>query len=93
MTKTELAAEIASRTGISKARAVKIVHAVFDASEGIIADALKRGDKLTLPGFGTFSVVQRAPRKGRNPRTGKMVRIAAARAASFKAGKTLKGQI
>lgn len=90
MTRTEFALRLAKRTGISRASARKIVAAVFDGSDGIIAEALKRGDKLTLPGFGTFSVAWRAPRVGRDPRTGKTVRIAACWAAAFKPGKTLK---
>jgi DNA-binding protein HU-beta len=90
MNKSEFTAQIAERTGLSKSKAAKIVDAVFDASEGIIATALRQGEKLTIPGFGTFWVAHRAPRVGRDPRTGRMVRIAAARAASFKAGKILK---
>ena len=90
MTRTEFAEQLARRTGIPKSRARKVVAELFDGADGIIADALKRGEKLILPGFGTFSVVQRAPRVGRNPRTGRKVKIEACRAATFKAGKTLK---
>lgn len=86
MNKTELIEEIAKEAGISKAAAGKAVDA-FTAS---VTAALKGGDTVTLIGFGTFGVSERAARTGRNPQTGKEIKIAARKAPSFKAGKTLK---
>ncbi|ABE48287.1 MULTISPECIES: HU family DNA-binding protein [Methylobacillus] len=86
MNKTELIEEIAKEAGISKAAAGKAVDA-FTAS---VTAALKSGDTVTLIGFGTFGVSERAARTGRNPQTGKEIKIAARKAPSFKAGKALK---
>ncbi|MBL8505862.1 HU family DNA-binding protein [Methylobacillus glycogenes] len=86
MNKTELIEEIAKEAGISKAAAGKAVDA-FTAS---VTTALKGGDTVTLIGFGTFGVSERAARTGRNPQTGKEIKIAARKAPSFKAGKALK---
>ncbi|GAB7563956.1 HU family DNA-binding protein [Methylobacillus pratensis] len=86
MNKTELIEEIAKEAGISKAAAGKAVDA-FTAS---VTAALKGGDTVTLIGFGTFGVSERAARTGRNPQTGKEIKIAARKAPSFKAGKALK---
>ena len=86
MNKTELIEEIAKEAGISKAAAGKAVDA-FTAS---VTAALKGGDTVTLIGFGTFGVSERAARTGRNPQTGNEIKIAARKAPSFKAGKALK---
>ena len=86
MNKTELIEEIAKEAGISKAAAGKAVDA-FTAS---VTTALKGGDTVTLIGFGTFGVSERAARTGRNPQTGNEIKIAARKAPSFKAGKALK---
>ncbi|SNR81421.1 bacterial nucleoid protein HU beta subunit [Methylobacillus rhizosphaerae] len=86
MNKTELIEEIAKEAGISKAAAGKAVDA-FTAS---VTAALKGGDTVTLIGFGTFGVSERAARTGRNPQTGQEIKIAARKAPSFKAGKALK---
>ena len=86
MNKTELIEEIAKEAGISKAAAGKAVDA-FTAS---VTTAVKGGDTVTLIGFGTFGVSERAARTGRNPQTGKEIKIAARKAPSFKAGKALK---
>lgn len=91
MNKTEFTTQVADRAGITKAQAVKVVDAIFAPKDGVIAKALKKGDKLSLTGFGTFGVSKRAARTGRNPRTGKPIQIAASKSASFRAGKTLKG--
>lgn len=90
MNKSEFTTQVADRAGISKAQASKVVDAIFAPQEGIIARALKKGDKLSLTGFGTFGVSKRAARTGRNPRTGQPIKIAASKSASFRAGKTLK---
>ena len=87
MTKAELVDAIAQATGLSKAKAESALKACTGAIEG----ALKRGDAVSLIGFGTFSVVQRAARTGRNPREpGKVLYIPASKAVKFKAGSKLK---
>jgi DNA-binding protein HU-beta len=89
MNKTELAAKIASEAGITKSQAEKAVDGFVSAVSG----ALAGGDKITLVGFGTFSVGLRAQREGRNPRTGAKITIPASKAVKFKAGKTLSEKI
>lgn len=89
MTKAELVDKIAAKAGVTKAAAEKALNA-FTSS---VSDALKKGDKVTLVGFGTFSTVKRAARKGRNPQTGKEIKIKASTAPKFKAGKTLKDAV
>ena len=91
MNKSEFTTQVAERSGITKTQASKVVDAIFAPKDGIIAKTLKKGDKLSLTGFGTFGVSKRAARTGRNPRTGKPIKIGASKSASFKAGKTLKG--
>jgi DNA-binding protein HU-beta len=89
MTKAELIASIGKEAKISKAAAEKAVNAFTSA----LTKALKKGDKLTLTGFGTFSVAKRRARIGRNPQTGKEIKIAATRVAKFKAGNLLKSAV
>lgn len=89
MTKAELIAGIGKEAKISKAAAEKAVNAFTNA----LTKALKKGDKLTLTGFGTFSVAKRRARMGRNPQTGKEIKIAATRVAKFKAGNLLKNAV
>lgn len=86
MTKADLADSLANRAGFPKQQAEDIVNGVFED----IVSALKKGDKVNISGFGTFSVSERKARTGRNPRTGETIQIASSRAAKFKAGKTLK---
>jgi len=86
MTKAELIASIGKEAKISKASAEKALNAFT----GTVMKALKKGDKLTLTGFGTFSVAKRKARTGRNPQTGKEIKIPATRVAKFKAGNLLK---
>lgn len=86
MNKTELVDSIATHAGLTKAQAAAAVTAFTDT----IGAALHKNDSVTLVGFGTFSVKQRAARTGRNPQTGKEIQIAATKVASFKAGKELK---
>jgi DNA-binding protein HU-beta len=86
MTKAELIASIGKEAKISKASAEKAVNAFA----GSVMKALKKGDKLTLTGFGTFSVAKRRARTGRNPQTGKEIKIPATRVAKFKPGNVLK---
>jgi DNA-binding protein HU-beta len=87
--KKELVDMIATKAGIKKVEAEKVLSA-FEES---IFDALKKGDKVTLVGFGTFSVTSRKARKGRNPQTGKEITIAARKSPKFVAGKTFKTMI
>jgi DNA-binding protein HU-beta len=89
MTKAELIGSIAKETNISKASAEKAINAFTNS----VTKALKKGDKLTLTGFGTFSVAKRGARKGRNPQTGKEIKISAKKVAKFKAGKLLKSVV
>jgi DNA-binding protein HU-beta len=86
MKKADLIEAIAAKTGLTKADADRAIKALCDTIEG----ALKKGDKVALPGFGTFSVAKRAAREGRNPQTGAKVKIAARKAVTFKAGTALK---
>lgn len=87
--KTELIAQVAEMTSLSKKDAAKAVDAVFDA----ITAALKRGEKVQLIGFGNFEVRERSARKGRNPQTGEEINIAASRVPAFKPGKALKEEV
>jgi DNA-binding protein HU-beta len=86
MNKTELVAAIAENAAISKKDAEKAVKAFTEVVEA----QLKKGDKVQLVGFGTFEVAERAAREGRNPQTGKAMKIKASKAPKFKAGKALK---
>ena len=86
MKKVELVEAVAEKTGLTKADATRAIDATFDA----ITEALKKGEKTTLVGFGTFGVSERAARSGRNPQTGAPVTIAARTAVTFKAGAALK---
>jgi DNA-binding protein HU-beta len=86
MTKAELVSAMASKAEISKATAEKALNAFISA----VTEALKKGNKVALVGFGTFEVVKRAARKGRNPRTGQEIKIKASKAPKFRPGKALK---
>lgn len=89
MNKTDLAGAVADAVGLSKASAAEAVDATFDA----ITKALKGGKEVRLTGFGSFSVSKRAAREGRNPQTGAVIQIKAAKQPKFKAGKGLKDAI
>ncbi len=89
MTKQELAAIIAQDLDISKAAANKAIDSLI----GGISIALKKGEKVTFVGFGTFSVVHKKARQGRNPKTGQPITIKARKAAKFKPGAKLVGDI
>ncbi|MFB9998771.1 NS1 [Providencia rustigianii] len=89
MNKSQLIEKVASEANISKAAAGRVVDA-FVAS---VTGSLKKGDDVTLVGFGTFSVRKRAARIGRNPQTGKEIKIAAATVPAFRAGKGLKDAV
>ncbi len=89
MNKSNLITAIGETTGISRSEAARAVDATFE----VIADALKDGVDVRLTGFGIFGVADRAARKGRNPRTGEAIEIAAFRQVRFKPGKGLKDAV
>jgi DNA-binding protein HU-beta len=89
MNKTELIDAIAKSAGLTKADAGK----ALDAFTSSVTGALKKGDSVTLIGFGTFKVSARAARTGRNPQTGKEIKIAARKVPAFSAGKALKDAV
>lgn len=89
MTKAELIEKMAKDAGVSKAAAGKALDSFVDG----VRKTLKKGNRLTLVGFGTFSVGKRAARKGRNPQTGEAIKIKASKTVRFKAGKALKDSI
>ncbi|MGN1329261.1 MAG: HU family DNA-binding protein [Eubacterium sp.] len=89
MNKTELAAAVAAKTGLSKKDSEAAVSAVLDS----VKDALAEGDKVSLIGFGTFSVKVRAARTGLNPRTKETIEIPEAKVPAFKAGSALKDAV
>lgn len=89
MNKAELIDEMAAASGLSKADSKKALDAFVDAT----AKALKKGDRVALVGFGSWSVSERAARTGRNPQTGKEIKIAAKKVVKFKSGAELSGNI
>ena len=89
MTKAELIGVIAKAAGITKDKAGKALDTFQDA----VTKELKKNGKLALVGFGTFSVVKRKAREGRNPQTGKAIKIPAKKVVKFKAGKELAGKV
>lgn len=89
MNKAELVAKMAEDAGLAKTQANAALDSLVDA----VTKTLKKGDKVTLVGFGTFSVSKRAARTGRNPQTGAAIKIKAKKVAKFKAGKELSGKL
>jgi len=89
MTKAELVEAVAKDTGLSKAQSEKALNSVTNN----ISKLLKKGGKITLTGFGTFSVAKRKARKGHNPQTGEEINIKAKKVAKFKPGQTLKEMV
>jgi len=89
MTKADLVAQVAKKAEITAKAAKEAVTAVFST----ITDALKRGEKVVITGFGTFMVRKRAARKGRNPQTGAEIQIPATKTPGFTAGKSLKRMV
>lgn len=89
MNKTELVAAISEKTELTKKDSEKALKALID----VVAEELKKGEKVQLVGFGTFEVAERAAREGRNPQTGETMKIAASKAPKFKAGKALKDMV
>ena len=89
MNKTELITAVAAKTELTKKDTEKVLKAFTD----VVAEELKKGEKVQLVGFGTFEVSERAAREGRNPQTGETMKIAASKDPKFKAGKALKDMI
>lgn len=89
MNKNELIQAIADNTGASKAEAERTLDALLE----VISETLKKGDSLSLTGFGSFEVRDRPARLGRNPRTGEEITIGASKIPAFKAGTTLKAAV
>ena len=89
MNKTELIAAVAEKTGLTKKDAERVVSATFET----VTDTLKKGDKVSVSGFGIFEVKTREARIGRNPRTKEEIKIPATKLPAFKASKTLKDLI
>ena len=86
MNKTELVNVLTAHHDLSKAAAAKVINTTFQA----IANALERGESVSLIGFGSFAVTERKARNGRNPQTGQVIHIAASRVAKFRPGKELR---
>ena len=89
MNKVQMVAAVAEKAGLTKKDAEKAINAVTEA----VKEALVKGDKVQLIGFGTYEVRERAARTGRNPQTGEEIKIAAAKVPAFKAGKGLKDKV
>ncbi len=89
MTKTELAAAVSQKAELSKKDAAKALSAFID----VVQETLSKGEDVRIIGFGTFEVRKRKARKGRNPQTGKRIRIKASKNAAFRAGKLLKESV
>lgn len=89
MNKAELVEEVTNQTGLTK----KAAREAVDTTTSVISDALARRDKVTLVGFGTFQVMERKARRGRNPQTGQTIQIPAKKAPKFRPGKGLRGRI
>jgi DNA-binding protein HU-beta len=93
MNKTELITKLAKKSGLTQAKAAEAVDAIFNATKGLIVVEMAAGRKVTLPGFGSFSVRKRASRQGRNPATGATIKIPSRAYPAFKVGKTLKEKV
>jgi len=95
MNKTDMAVKLAKKAGLSQSKAAEVIDALFSAQpgQGVIAAALDAGDKVTIPGFGTFATKQRGERQGRNPATGATITIPKKKYVNFKPGKTLRERV
>ena len=90
MSRIAIVNALVDNVGLSKKHANAVLKELFDATDGVIAKSLKKGEKIGITGFGTFSIGKRNARVGRNPQTGEKVKIAASKAPKFKAGASLK---
>ena len=93
LNKTSLTEALARRTGLTREQARAAVDGMFDPESGVIATALQRHQSVRIKGFGIFEPRKRAARKGRNPRTGEPIRIAAGTSVGFRAGKVLRNSL
>ena len=93
MNKSELVDALAKATGMTKSDAGRAIDALFSTDGGVIAKALRKGDRVQITGFGTFETKKRKARTGRNPRTGQTIRIAATTTPGFRAGEGLKDAV
>ncbi len=93
MNKRQLAKAIAERTDLTQAAALQVLNLVFDPDEGLIADTLVSGERVTIPGFGTFRMRTRRPRRGTVPRTGEHIEIPGRPYIAFKLGRNLKDRL
>lgn len=93
MNKSELVDALANATGMTKSDAGRAIDALFSTDKGVIAKALRKGNRVQITGFGTFETKKRKARTGRNPRTGQTIRIAATTTPGFRAGKGLKDAV
>ncbi len=90
MNKSELIQQLADEAELPRAQAGRIINFLFDPANGVIAKAMKKGDQVSLTGFGTFLQKQRGARTGRNPQTGESVKVKAKKVPGCRAGATLK---
>ena len=94
MNKKEMAAALAKKAGLSQVKSMEIINHIFSAdADGIVSGELSNGNKVTIPGFGTFQVKTRAARTGTHPATGQRIEIPAKKHVVFKPGKTLRERI
>lgn len=93
MNKSELVQALASKTDMTKADAQRAIDALFNTKDGIVTKTLRSGDRVQITGFGTFETRQRKARTGRNPRTGKEIKIGPTTSPSFRPGKALKDAV
>ena len=93
MNKSDLVQALSTKSDLSKAQALKAIEALFSTDDGLIIDALKRGEKVQISGFGTFETKQRKARTGRNPRTGEHVSVAQKSVPFFKTGKEMRERL
>ncbi len=93
MNKSELIQHVADEHEVSRAMASRIINSLFDPNAGVIAKALKKGDSVSITGFGTFEQRKRGARTFRNPQTGEPVKAKASKVPAFRAGATLKGTV
>jgi DNA-binding protein HU-beta len=93
MNKAELIAAVVKKSGATPKHAKAVVDALFHPAEGIIAKSLKKGDKVTITGFGSFERRARSARKARNPQTGDTIKVKARKVPAFKAGASLKESV
>ena len=89
MTKSELIARVAEKAGLKKSEAERAINAAIES----LVEALSKGERTAIPGLGVFNVKVRKARKGRNPRTGKEIKIPARKVVSFTAAKSLKESV